>query len=438
MVPTHVELIDSFPRTPSGKVDRRALPLPGLGSGRPVAQPTTATEEAVVDLWKELLGRDFVDPDDDFFDVGGHSLIAVRLFSRIHRRFDTDLPLASLFDASTPRAIARLIDERAEAAPSSIASDLVEGAEQNFVHVVEITPGDPSKVPLFCVHGAGGNVVNFRDLAAELGPDLPFFGLQARGVGGVRSPHANLDELCESYLAEIRTVCADGPLVLAGFSGGGLIAHELGCRLVDAGVPVELLVLLDTFHPSVPVRRLSISEHWSNMVSEGPSCTWDRILTRWRDLRLERSRQAEWRRLKERGDRVPIEMRDWVVTNNTIRLLSGYVPRPYPGRVVLFSAVDVHPIYQHAGVARRVGCHWVETSMWCRPPATTSISSSPRTSRCSPLGCARSSMPCDESPERHDTRVSAPTCAAGRGTAARTAHPARRAGARHRLCRNGT
>ncbi len=348
MVPAHIVVLDEFPRTPNGKIDRRALPVPGRRSGANV--PATPTEAAMVELWCALLDVSEVDPDDNFFDAGGDSLIAVRLFSQIHRMFDNDLPLATLFDAPTPRALARVVDELATGVERGADEDPRGGADQRrFAHVVPIVKGRDAGFPVFCVHGAGGNVLNFRDLAAELGPDQPFYGVQARGVDGARPPHQTLDELCDDYGAEIEAIAGDRPIVLAGYSGGGLIAYELAQRRVRAGRAVELVALLDTFHPAVQPRRTSVLTHLRELVRSGPRYVLERGAARWARDREERDRRQRVRRLQLHDGPIPVDQREHLLYDNTGRLLQAYSPEPFPGRVVLYSAPSIKDYFRHVG-----------------------------------------------------------------------------------------
>jgi thioesterase domain-containing protein/acyl carrier protein len=209
-------------------------------------------ETALVEIWESLLGVDNIGVNDDFFDLGGHSLIAVRLFNRVKATFDVDLGLAVLFEAPTIAKLASLI--RASGVVTQASSD--HGAsEESSASVVRRTSLVPiqsagSAPPIFCVHGMYGNVLNFREIARRLGTDQPFYGLQAHGLDGRDLPHDRIEHMAEHYIREIRQVQPSGPLLLCGYSGGGLIAFEMARQLRAAGDEVALLVMLDTFCPA--------------------------------------------------------------------------------------------------------------------------------------------------------------------------------------------
>jgi thioesterase domain-containing protein len=122
------------------------------------------------------------------------------------------------------------------------------------------------RLPFFCVHGAGGNVLNFRDLARAMHPEQPFYGVQASGIDGVSPPHETIEEMAEAYVAEIRELQPGGPYLLGGYSGGGIVAFEMARRLTALGQEVGLLAFIDTFH-----RRCPSGTSRSSRVSSG--CT---------------------------------------------------------------------------------------------------------------------------------------------------------------------
>jgi len=216
--------------------------------------PRSAVEKQLAALWGELLGVAEVGVEDSFFDLGGHSLIAVRLFAQIRRIWSVDLPMSVLFEAPTIAACAALIEAQAgpqdggEAAPAQ-ASPVV-----RRTHLVAMHPASAPKdqLPLFVVAGMFGNVLNLRHMAQIIGKDRPFYGLQAKGLFGDAAPHDDFTEAAKDYLAEMREVHPGGPWLLGGFSGGGLIAWEMARQLEAAGEVVAGVVLLDTPQPLAP------------------------------------------------------------------------------------------------------------------------------------------------------------------------------------------
>ena len=244
-------------------------------------EPRDDIERTLVEIWEDLLGVDKVGVADSFFDLGGHSLIAVRLFARLRKQYQVDYPISVLFEAPTIEACARLIREtvgvvgtngaRATHGDSEPRSSRQQ-PKARFRHLVAMHPADsPNDTPFFLVSGMFGNVLNLRQLAHLIGADRPFYGLQARGLFGDDKPHERFEEMATDYLAEIRQVQARGPYMLGGFSGGGIVAYEMARQLCAQGETVSLLVMLDT--PIPTDSPLSLEEklaiHAQNLKSEG-------------------------------------------------------------------------------------------------------------------------------------------------------------------------
>ena len=216
------------------------------------AEPSTEVERTLAEFWEDLLGVQNVGVDDSFFDLGGHSLIAVRLFSQIRKSFGVNFPISVLFEAPTIRACAKLIED--QIGSKSVASDAGGDQEEHrFKHIVAMHDGEGGpRNPFFLVAGMFGNVLNLRHLAHLLGEDRPFYGLQARGLLGNDSPHQTIEEAAKDYIAEMRSVQPEGPYYIGGFSGGGIFALEVAQQLKKLGEHTQLLVLLDT---PLPQRR---------------------------------------------------------------------------------------------------------------------------------------------------------------------------------------
>ena len=131
--------------------------------------------------------------------------------------------------------------------------------EPGFRSLVTIQRGNENLIPFFCIHGSGGNVLNFRDLSQAMGRSQPFYGLQSRGIDGVSRPHHSIEEMANAYLAEIREVQPEGPYMLGGYSGGGLVAFEMAHQLTAAGETVALVVMFDTFPPKIADRDITVA-----------------------------------------------------------------------------------------------------------------------------------------------------------------------------------
>jgi thioesterase domain-containing protein/acyl carrier protein len=209
--------------------------------GQEYVAPRNASEEALAKIWGNLLGIQEVGIHDSFFDLGGSSLVAVRLFDQIERRFGVKLPLATLFDAPTVAQQAALLGE------VDLPVRQTPKAAQGWSPLVTIQP-QGTRPPLFCVHAAGGNVLIYRDLARHLGQDQPVYGLQAQGLDGKQPVLGRVEEMAALYVREIQMVQPHGPYLLAGYCMGGTVALEMAQQLAAAGEKVVFLGLFETYN----------------------------------------------------------------------------------------------------------------------------------------------------------------------------------------------
>ena len=291
--------------------------------------------------------------------------MAVALFSRIKREFNVDLPISALFQAATPRQLSALLGgggvRAVTAADDSEHRDLSPAGEQRvqdryragaWLHLVEINAGCCDHAPFFCVHGAGGNVLNFRDLARYLGEDQPFYGLQAGGIDGIQPPHRSVDEMVTAYLEELLAAQPAGPYLLGGYSGGGVIAYEMARRLRAEGAEVPLLVLFDTFHPVIQPRRHGVGKHLTELTRRGPGYVMERWQERSAERDLEQLRSAQLAQVEAAHEIVPFELRDWQLTGNLYDILQHYPVPGYDGHVALLVATEVFEVYQHVDQRR--------------------------------------------------------------------------------------
>ncbi|WP_367180186.1 SDR family NAD(P)-dependent oxidoreductase [uncultured Tateyamaria sp.] len=254
-------------------------------------EPEGAIETTLAGFWAELLGVDQIGAEDSFFDLGGHSLIAVRLFAKIRKTYSVDFPISVLFEAPTIRKVAALIAERGGVSEenetgSDAAVDAEKRPARRFTHLVPMHSGEGGpRLPFFLVAGMFGNVLNLRHLAHLLGSDRPFYGLQARGLYGDEEPHRTIEEAATDYIAEMRQVQEKGPYMLGGFSGGGITAFEIARQLEALGEEIISVVLLDTPLPVRPPlsRRDRVMLNWLNLKDDGVSyvSTWAKNRIAW-------------------------------------------------------------------------------------------------------------------------------------------------------------
>nr|WP_227027228.1 non-ribosomal peptide synthetase [Corallococcus soli] len=229
MVPGRFAVLERLPLTSSGKVDRRALPalsdVTG-DAGRAVVAPRNAREAVLVELFERVLGVTGVGATSDFFQLGGHSMLVLRLLARMEAAFGVRLPLAALFQTSTVEGLARAVETA--------------GGEQG---VLVPLGGEGDAPPLFLVHPVGGNVLCYRALGERL-TGRRLYAFQSQGVTGA-APDTTVEAMAARYVRELRRVRPSGPYHLFGWSMGGVIAFEMARQLDAAGQVVAELCLLD-------------------------------------------------------------------------------------------------------------------------------------------------------------------------------------------------
>ena len=246
------ELIRQTAEADAAKAEGQSFQRPDLDTD--YVEPRNDVERTLVGFWQDLLGVAQVGVEDSFFDLGGHSLIAVRLFAMVKKAYRVEFPISILFEAPTIARCAALIADQIGDVVDSATAAVKPVASRRFTHLVPMHQGDGGpKAPLFIVAGMGGNVLNLRHMANLMGADRPFYGLQARGLLGDDQPHTSLQQAATDYLAEVRQVQPHGPYFLGGYSGGGLTAWDMARQLEEAGEQVALVVLLDTPLPMRPV-----------------------------------------------------------------------------------------------------------------------------------------------------------------------------------------
>ncbi|MFI0789780.1 amino acid adenylation domain-containing protein [Streptomyces lydicus] len=241
MVPSAVVALDAIPLTPNGKLDRSALPAPDYTSRLRNQAPRTPQEEVVCDLFAEVLNVPQVGIEDGFFDLGGHSLLAARLVSRIREVLSVELPIRAVFEGPTVAALVRRMEL---------------GEEDDSLEVLLPLRTHGRQRPLFCIHPVSGLSWSYSRLLKHLSPEIPVYGLQARGIRRQEPLPESLDEMAEDYVQQILQLQPEGPYFLLGWSFGGLLAHAIAALLERSGKQVALLALLDTY----PRKEISSAE----------------------------------------------------------------------------------------------------------------------------------------------------------------------------------
>jgi thioesterase domain-containing protein/acyl carrier protein len=237
MVPVVLVEIERVPLTANGQVDRRALPVVGIAERerkKAFKAASSPLEIALVKVWEELLGTAPIGTTDNFFDLGGTSLLAVRMVARVQKQFDKDIPLTTLFKGATIEYLAGVLSQ--------------EDGPQPWSPLVAIQPLG-AKPPFFCVHAVGGQVLTFYHLARHVGQDRPFYGIQAPPLYELDDEGVSVEQMAAQYVQAVRVMQPEGPYLVGGFSFGGTVAFEMACQLQRQGQRVALLAVMDTHSP---------------------------------------------------------------------------------------------------------------------------------------------------------------------------------------------
>ena len=237
MIPTSFVLLEKFPLTPNGKLDRQALLAHSADNAQispDFVSPSSAAEKKLAAIWSDLLNIELIGINDDVFDLGAHSLMAVRAVSQIQEAFGVDLPLATLLEAPTITAMAAILADKQWRPSWSLLVPLKK---------------EGTKPPIFFFHAHGGNVLEYHALAQLLGKDQPVYAFQARGLNGEAVKNTSVEEMARTFIEELMRFPAARSPILGGFCLGGLIALEVAQQLAAAGKEVALVVMIQSMPP---------------------------------------------------------------------------------------------------------------------------------------------------------------------------------------------
>ena len=232
MVPALFVELDTLPLNVNGKLDRKALPEPTWQAQLEYVAPRTEAEKQLAAIWGELFGIDRISAHDNFFDLGGDSLMAARLIAKLRDITQRNIPLAAIFAASTVADLAEQLEQYRDVDPLGPLIPFNERGQGPAV---------------FCIHPVVGLSWAYGSLSHMLGNDIPVYGLQARGLRGGSSLPGSIEEMARDYLQQMRERQPVGPYRLVGWSMGGLVAHEVARLLRADDEEVELLAILDAF-----------------------------------------------------------------------------------------------------------------------------------------------------------------------------------------------
>ncbi|GAB4065062.1 amino acid adenylation domain-containing protein [Ancylobacter sonchi] len=331
MLPVAILVLEDLPLSANGKLDRSALPLPdraaaGIG-GR---APAEGLETRLAAIFADVLGREAVGAEEDFFAIGGHSLLAMRLAARIRRDLKRQVSVGQIVVMPT---VARLAEHL-------IAGELVgDMAKSGFDLVVRLRDGHGA--PLICVYPASGVSWQYSVLSRYLRADMPIIGLQSPRPHGPIAMGADMDDACERQLAILREVQPHGPYYLLGYSLGGTVAYGMAVRLRRMGEEVRFLGLLDTYPAE--------AHDWSDPQGAEANLGAEREQERFINDAMADVMDDEFRREKE-------EMFAHIFENyrDAVTLLSQATTEDYDGEITLFVAgksmlpgIDPEGVWRH-------------------------------------------------------------------------------------------
>ena len=339
MIPSAFVFLDAFPRTASGKLDRARLPEPRdfRDETIPWEPPRDTVEEKVARVWREVLGMERVGIRDNFFENGGHSLLAVTLAAKLEKEFGRPVGLATIFRAPTIAELAGVVRERRR-------------SRSRTPSLVALQPNG-SRPPFYCVHAVPG-IIQYHLLARSVGRDQPFYALQSQGLEGASRPYETIEEMAAHYVAEIRERQPRGPYYLGGYSFGGKVAFEMARQLRTLGEETAFLAFFDTLNiPTIPrptaleharerarvhvafLRAAGLKEKLSylhgraetarSLAVRGVFALYERLIRPVREALFDPHQRARRR-----------------VLATNFRAAARYVPGHYDGRVTIFRATD--------------------------------------------------------------------------------------------------
>ena len=325
MLPSRFILLDELPLTPNGKIDRRALPKPENEhtATHDMILPRNPLELKLCRIWQDVLTLSHVGVTDNFFDLGGHSLIAIRLINQISKHFQQRLPLTTLFKHPTIAQLAYALQN--------------EGVQYKPSNIVNLRSGENRAHPFFCIHPIGGHVYAYLPFVQGLENTNFVYGIQALGFNQQETPLTDIPTMAAYYLRQIEAKYMTGTYQLIGWSLGGVIAFEMARQLTEQGKEVGLVCLLDSYLPPAQEAITELDLYQAFAKDLGLSISIPETDSAEKKLHTVfiQAQQA---------DIIPLDMDDvefeqlFSVFKNNHTALSTYQTKPYQGDVVFFSA----------------------------------------------------------------------------------------------------
>jgi amino acid adenylation domain-containing protein len=331
MIPSHFAFIAEFPLNPNGKVDRRALSaLPLQVDNQLIIAPQTATQQQLVNIWQEVLGLESISIKDNFFHLGGHSILAVTLSHKLEQTFAIKLPFGMVFQMSTIEQQANFLEQQ--------------GNKKAYSTLAPIQPKG-TKPPLFLFQGIG----IYYPLSSQLGEDQPVYGLAIEMIDDSEHWLDRVADLVALYIQEIKTLQPQGPYYLGGLSFGGMVAFEAAQQLQSQGEEVALLALFDTWDPKAytihPLYKRLLT-HLRQFSRSPVKYLFSKLTNTNKFLKLRQKfnsdqAQKDYQEKKEnRLNHVP---------QIYLEAQQNYIPQTYSGKVTVFKAMEEYEVMSTFG-----------------------------------------------------------------------------------------
>jgi len=345
MLPAVFISLDALPLTPHGKLDYAALPTPEVSSFDPavtLVSPRDNIELQLVHIWEKILNVHPIGVQSNFFELGGHSLLAIGLISQIQKQFDQELPLSILFRHPTIEQQAVFLREQKP--------------EQTFSPLIPLQ-ATGQQFPFFCVHPSGGGVLCYLDLAHQLGPEQPFYGLQSPALDSKQEPLASIEEMATTYIEALQTIQHQGPYYLGGWSLGGVVAFEMAQQLQASGHEIALLAIIDSYL-DIPekIDEVILSSHFATNLCASSGQTIPFPIEKLQQFDTEKQLAYILEQAQQSNVLSPEVSQQQIqqlfnIFKTNRQALVHYVPQPYAGKMTFFCASQ--PFEQANGDARQ-------------------------------------------------------------------------------------
>ncbi len=273
------------------------------------APPRDEVELQLVVIWQQAFRRRPIGVHDDFFDIGGDSIIAISVYADIEKVFDIKLPLSTIIEYRTITKLAGLVRKP---------------GQYRYRSLVPIQPGEKDSLPVFGIH-AEGDVIFYKDLARALGERQSFYGLQAIHLDGMKRPFDRVEDMANHYISEIKDVQPNGPYTIVGMCFGGLIAFEMAQQLRAQGEQLRALVVIDSVGPDLPLPKKVVTHLKDRRLSQV-------VGRRIHDAYVRKRRKVDGTLRIEKKKRLDLDSHPAKIHNTRLRDL--YQAKRFGGRII--------------------------------------------------------------------------------------------------------